>query len=272
MSFYKTLEQYEDFNFVAFFETVSDEQVQNCITKESLNAYDFLTLLSPRATNHLEMMAKVAQKKTIQYFGRTIQLFAPLYISNYCTNKCIYCGFNHANVIDRRKLTIEEIDREAKAISSTGIQHILLLTGESRQATPMEYLLETVECLKNYFASVSIEIFPLEYQEYVQVQQAGVDGLTLFQEVYDTVIYDKVHLAGKKKDYHYRLDAPERGAMAGFRNVNIGALLGLGEMRSEFSLQGYMQDIWTINIWIRKLPYPFHDSILQSVIFTLNFQ
>ncbi|WP_028579127.1 2-iminoacetate synthase ThiH [Desulfogranum japonicum] len=238
MSFYNTLEQFDHFDFSSFFNSVSDDRVRDCLTKEYLNAYDFLTLLSPKAGNHLEMIAKVAQKKTIQYFGKTIQLFAPLYISNYCTNKCIYCGFNHANVIDRRKLTIEEIEKEAKAISSRGIQHILLLTGESRQATPMEYLLEAVKCLKHYFASVSIEIFPLECHEYVLLQQAGVDGLTLFQEVYDKVIYDKVHLAGKKKDYHYRLDAPERGAMAGFRNVNIGALLGLGEMRSEFFFTG----------------------------------
>ncbi len=238
MSFYETLTRYAEFDFTSFFDAVNDEQIKHCINKENLNADDYLILLSPRAADHLESMAAMAQRKTIQHFGRTIQLFAPLYISNYCTNRCIYCGFNHSNTITRKKLTIEEIDEEARAIAATGIRHILLLTGESRQATPMEYLIGAVKCLKRHFASVSIEIFPLEYEEYAQLQGAGVDGLTLFQEVYDQVIYDQVHLAGKKKDYHYRLNAPERGAMAGFRSVNIGALLGLGEKRSEFFFTG----------------------------------
>ncbi|PIE57561.1 MAG: 2-iminoacetate synthase ThiH [Desulfobulbus propionicus] len=248
MTFYQTLDLHRDFDFVAFFNAVTDKQVVQCIHKEHLTARDYLILLSPRAANHLEEMAQMAQKKTIQFFGRTIQLFAPLYISNHCTNKCIYCGFNSANTIDRRRLTIQEIEREAKSISATGIQHILVLTGESRQATPMTYLLEAVACLKRYFASVSIEIFPMDFEEYSQLQQAGVDGLTLFQETYDQVTYDRVHLAGKKKDYRYRLDAPERGARAGFRTVNIGALLGLGEKRREFFFTGlhakYLDDTY----------------------------
>ncbi|PIE69188.1 MAG: 2-iminoacetate synthase ThiH [Deltaproteobacteria bacterium] len=240
MSFYTTLSRYNAFDFDGFFKQCTDDDIDRAIARQQLRDQDFLTLLSPVAAKpaHLEAMAQKARQQTIQYFGRTIQLFAPLYISNYCSNHCAYCGFNHANDIGRRKLDAAEIDREARAIAATGIQHILLLTGEAKKITSMDYLLEAVAILRRYFASVSIEIFPLELQEYKAMQEAGVDGLTLFQETYDEAIYKEVHLAGKKRDFHYRLNAPERGAMAGFRTVNVGALLGLGEKRSEFFFTG----------------------------------
>jgi len=238
MSFYDVFTEYKDFPFADFFASVRDEDVVKAIEKDKLSTLDYLTLLSPQAGNHLEPMAEKARQLTIQYFGKTIQLFAPLYISNVCSNQCIYCGFNRTNSISRQTLSIAEIEKEAQIIAQTGIQHILFLTGESRKATPMEYLVDAVTCLKKYFASVSIEIFPMDEDEYCIMQKAGVDGLTLFQEVYDESIYKEVHLGGKKADYHYRLNAPERGARAGFRTVNIGALLGLGESRSEFFFTG----------------------------------
>ncbi|WP_163338135.1 2-iminoacetate synthase ThiH [Desulfopila sp. IMCC35008] len=238
MSFSKVLEQYRDFSYRRFFDGVSNADIQSIINKSALTPLDFLALLSPRASNHLEPMAEKARQLTIQYFGRTIQLFSPLYISNHCSNHCVYCGFNCQNGINRRKLAVDEIAREAETIAASGIQHVLLLTGEAPQVTPVSYLVEAVTCLKKYFASVSIEIFPMEEEEYQQLEQAGVDGLTLFQEVYDPVVYKKVHLAGRKRDYRFRLDGPERGARAGFRMVNIGTLLGLGEPRSEFFLTG----------------------------------
>lgn len=238
MSFHKVLEQYRDFSFQHFFDSVSDADIQHIISKPSLTRLDFLSLLSPVAVNHLEPMAEKARQLTIQFFGRTIQLFTPLYISNHCSNHCVYCGFNCRNGIKRRKLDIDEIAREAETIAASGIQHLLLLTGEAPQITPVSYLVEAVTCLKRYFASVSIEIFPMEEEEYLQLAHAGVDGLTLFQEVYDPVIYNEVHLAGRKRDYRFRLEGPERGARAGLRMVNIGTLLGLGEPRSEFFLTG----------------------------------
>lgn len=238
MSFYEIFSEYREFPFADFFASVRDEDVLKAVAKNRLSALDYLTLLSPQASNHLEPMAQKARQLTIQYFGKTIQLFAPLYISNFCTNQCVYCGFNKTNAIARQTLSIAEIEKEAQAIAQTGIQHLLLLTGESRKATPMEYLIDAVTCLKKYFASVSIEIFPMDEDEYRVMQKAGVDGLTLFQEAYDESIYKQVHLAGKKADYHYRLNGPERGARAGFRSVNIGALLGLGESRSEFFFTG----------------------------------
>lgn len=238
MVFYDLMLQYKDFNFDDFFEKLTENDVKNVLAKDSLQPIDFLALLSPTAGNFLEEMAVKAHRMTVQFFGKTIQIFTPLYISNFCSNQCIYCGFSKRNHILRRTLSLDEIETEAHAIAKTGMQHILLLTGEDRLATPIDYLIDAVHLLKKYFASVAIEIFPLEEREYQQLQQAGVDGLTLFQEVYDEDTYRRVHLAGKKKDYHFRLEGPERGAKAGFRVVNIGALLGLGEKRSEFFFTG----------------------------------
>ncbi len=242
MGFYEIVEQYKGFDFEGFFAKRKESAILSVLqaAKEgkTLSPTDFLTLLTPQAAGHLEEMAELSRRRTIQYFGRTIQLFAPLYISNYCSNRCAYCGFHHGNGIERRKLTLDEIEAEAKNIAATGIQHILLLTGEAKNITPLEYLTDSIAILRKYFASVSIEIFPMDLAEYKEMAAAGVDGLTLFQETYDEEIYKEVHLGGKKRDYHYRLDAPQRGAEAGLRTVNIGALLGLGEIRSEFFLTG----------------------------------
>lgn len=248
MSFYRNLEQYRDFDFEDFFFKVTPQDIQRILAKDKLGELDFLALLSEPATDYLEPMAQKARQLTIQYFGRTIQLFIPLYISNYCTNECLYCGFNRAHDIDRKKLSLEEIEAEAQAIDRSGIKHVLLLTGEAKAVTPMDYLEAAVRVLKRYFASVAIEMFPMDEPDYRILKQAGVDGLTLYQEVYNEQVYSKVHLAGKKADYRYRLDAPERGARAGFRSVNIGALLGLGEKRSEIFLAGlhakYLADLF----------------------------
>ncbi len=238
MTFYSTIEKYGNFDFDQFFEQTTAGQVAQVLGKDKLADLDLLTLLSPKAAGFLEQMAQKARQLTVQYFGRTIQLFIPLYISNYCSNQCVYCGFNCANAIDRRKLTLDEIETEARAIAETGMQHLLLLTGEAPQVTPMDYLEDAVRLLKRYFASVSIEVFPMNEDEYHRLKLAGVDGLTLYQEVYDRPLYEQVHPAGRKKDYRYRLDAPERGARAGFRAVNIGPLIGLGEARREIFFCG----------------------------------
>ncbi len=246
MSFYRTIQDYRGFDFSDFFNRVADQDIENALGKEKLSSSDFLSLLSPRAAGYLEPMAQKAHQLTVQYFGRTIQLFIPLYISNYCTNECVYCGFHRGNVIERRKLTLEQIEAEARAVSGTGMQHLLLLTGEAPKVTPMEYLEDAVGLLKKYFASVSIEIFPMQEDDYRRLKAAGVDGLTLYQEVYDEHRYGLMHKAGQKTDYRFRLDAPELGARAGFRMVNIGALVGLGEIRSEAFFTGlhakYLED------------------------------
>ncbi len=242
MSFYDTIKEFKDFDYDAFFRRVSDDQVKSAIAKDRLNIKDFLTLLSPRAADFIEPMAQKARKLTKQYFGNVIGLYIPIYLSNYCTNECIYCGFNCKNKINRRKLSLEEIEIEAKAIKKTGMQHILFLTGEAPGYTTPEYMGEAAKILEKYFASVSMEVYPMDVDDYKFLRSKGVDGLTVYQETYNEDTYKKVHLSGRKANYLYRLDSPERGCMAGFRYVNIGPLYGLAEKRSEAFLAGLHAD------------------------------
>jgi len=164
-------------------------------------------------------------------FGNTIQLFAPLYISNECENSCLYCGFNAANNIKRMTLDDDEVLKEAEIIHSRGFRHILLLTGESRKTVPVQRIASTGKMLHGKFASISIEVYPMETGEYRLMAVSGIDGLTLYQETYNRDVYAAVHPAGKKKDFAWRLNAPDRGGTAGFRKLGIGALLGLADWR-----------------------------------------
>ena len=246
MSFLSTVEQYQDVDLARFFDQVDDSAIERGLTSDRPSATDFLALLSPRAAGHLEAMAQRAHELTVRNFGRTIQMFIPLYLANHCNNQCAYCGFNHSNAILRRKLSLDEIENEAQAIARTGMQHVLMLTGEAPRVTPMDYLVDAARCLKRHFASVSIEIYPLDVAGYRQLNAAGVDGMTVFQETYDREVYKRVHPGGKKRDFGWRLDAPERAAQSGMRVVNIGALLGLAEPRRDLFMTGlharYLED------------------------------
>ncbi|WP_339060590.1 2-iminoacetate synthase ThiH [Tepidibacillus marianensis] len=239
MGFFDVYFQYKNFNYEQFYEELTDSDILKIIHKDRpINEIEFLALLSPKAENYLELMAQKAHTLSLQHFGKTVLLYTPMYLSNYCTNKCTYCSFSIDNQINRKQLSTEEIEREAKAIASMGFKHLLILTGESKKDIPLSYVIDAVHILKKYFDSIGIEIFPLTVEEYQQMIEAGVDSFTIYQEVYDEEIYRKVHLAGRKRNYHFRLDAPERGCMAKMRNVNIGALLGLGEWRSEAFMTG----------------------------------
>lgn len=238
MSFIDQVIESESFDFQAYFNSVTDQDILNSLGRERLSAADLMNLLSPRAENHLEQMAQKAQSVTRQYFGRTISLYAPLYISDYCTNHCTYCGFNCATDFPRSKLTLEQIDAEARVISEMGIRHVLLLTGEAPNKTPLSYLLDAADIMKRYFSSIAIEMFPMDIEDYQALNQAGVDSLTIYQETYNRTLYKQCHPKGKKSDYLYRLETPERGAQAGFRAVNIGALFGLSDPRIESVIAG----------------------------------
>jgi 2-iminoacetate synthase len=217
---------------------VSDADIETSLKKEHLNQFDFLNLLSPKAANYLEQMAVISKKHKIRHFGNVIQLYLPIYISNYCTSDCEYCGFSKKNKIKRKHLSEEEIEVEAKEIAKSGIKHILLLTGEAKKLADLNYLKMAVKVLKKHFSSISIEIYPLDTDEYKELKNLGVDGLTIYQEVYDKEIYAKVHTSGEKTNYHYRLEAPERGAKANFRAINIGVLFGLNDIYKEAFLSG----------------------------------
>lgn len=233
MTFYKNIESLRDFNFQDYFNNISDKDIENTLQKETLNQFDFLNLISPRGEKYLEIIAKKARRTSIQYFGKIIGLYIPLYIANFCENNCLYCGFKNDNTINRRRLTLAEIEKEAVKIHSKGMRHILILTGEDRENSSLEYLEDTVRLLKKYFSSISIEVYPMETDEYMRLKKAGIDGLTIYQEVYDQNLYKKLHTHGKKANFHYRLDTPERGASAGLRHITIGSLLGLGDKIKE---------------------------------------
>lgn len=211
----------------------SGVDVERVLARENLRPQDLAVLLSPAALSYLEPMAKKAQALTIRHFGRTIGLFTPLYLANFCTNSCLYCSFHAGNEIVRCKLTAEQVIKEGEAISSTGLQHLLLLTGESRTQSGPTYMEECVQALRPMFASLGLEVYPLSTEEYQRLYEAGIDSVTLFQETYDEITYAEVHPSGPKRDYHYRLEAPERACAAGISSVNIGALLGLSDWRQD---------------------------------------
>lgn len=248
-SFNEILEHYESFDFDTYLRNVTDEDVQKSLKKENLHQFDFLNLLSPKAQSYLEPMAEISKKHKIRYFGNVIQLYLPIYVSNYCTSDCEYCGFSKKNKIKRKHLSEEELEVEAQEIAKNGIKHILLLTGEAKKLADLDYLKMCVNVLKKYFDSISIEIYPLETEEYKELKELGVDGLTIYQEVYDKDIYKQVHTSGEKTNYNYRLEAPERGAKANLRAINVGVLFGLSNIYKEAFFSGlhakYLMDKYT---------------------------
>ncbi len=231
--FLETLNEWASFDFKGYLGSISENDIEKSLFKQNLSNLDFLNLLSEAASPYLEKMAQKSSSLTIKNFGKAIALYIPLYISNYCVNECSYCGFNKSNRISRSKLSMEEIEKNAREIFRTGLKHILVLTGESRDETPVNYLEEAVRLLKKIFSSVSIEVFPMDVPDYKKLVQAGADGLTIYQETYNRALYGKVHLSGPKKNFDYRLGAPERGAAAFFRSVSIGPLFGLGDPLEE---------------------------------------
>ncbi len=233
MSFYELVQKYNDFDFASHFNRVRSIDVYNAINLENPSEKDLLSLLSPQASVHLEEMAGKARDLTLRNFGKVVYLYAPLYVSNVCENECVYCGFKHSNKIIRRKLALPEVRKEAEIVSGLGIKHLLLLTGESRKMSPVSYIKECVGVLKEYFASVSIEIYPLGSEKYSELISAGADGLTIYQETYNEELYPKLHLNGPKTDFRFRLDTPERACKSRIRSVGVGALLGLSEFRKE---------------------------------------
>lgn len=242
MSFFEIKSAYETFDFKAFFEKVTPGDVERVLAQHRLSAQDYLVLLSPKAELYLEKMAQKSHKITQQHFGKTILLYTPMYLANYCVNKCTYCGFRVDNELPRTKLSLEEVEAEAKVIAATGLKHILILTGDSTKHSSIDYIKECVGVLKKYFTSISIEIYALTKEEYEVLVEAGVDGITLYQEVYDQDIYAQLHLSGPKRDYRFRLDAPENAARSGMRSVNIGSLLGLNDWRKEAFITGLHAD------------------------------
>jgi 2-iminoacetate synthase len=233
MSFYSVLEQYQDLDMEKVIGAINQHSVLRSLNKNTLAIEDFAALISQAAVSCLEQIAQKSHDITRRYFGNTIHLFTPMYLSNYCNNRCLYCGFNHDAQIERYQMTLDEVENEAKVIASTGLKHILILTGDAPKKASISYIQSCCDVLKQYFSSISIEIYALDKKEYEILIESGVDGLTIYQETYNKDLYDRLHPTGPKKNYQFRLNAPQRGAEAGMRNVTIGTLLGLDSWRKD---------------------------------------
>jgi 2-iminoacetate synthase len=233
MPFLDEITQYDPQRLEAEILARTPADVERALAASHISLDDFQALLSPAAGAYLEPMAQRAHRLTVQRFGKTILMYAPLYLSNECSNGCRYCGFNAHNKVPRRTLTPEEIETEARVLSDRGFRHLLLVTGEAPKLADNRYLCAAVERLRPFFSSMSIEVYPMDRAGYAQTVASGVDGLTIYQETYDQSLYAKMHPFGRKRDYAFRLAAPEAAAQAGMRRIGIGALLGLGKFRVE---------------------------------------
>lgn len=207
--------------------------VVRALQKNSIGIEDFKALLSPAAEPFLEQMAEKARIETRKHFGNTVYLFTPLYIANYCENYCVYCGFNCYNDIRRMKLTMEQIEHEMKIIADSGMEEILILTGESKSKSDVKYIGEACKLARKYFRMVGIEIYPVNVEDYRYLHECGVDYVTVFQETYDSVRYEQLHLLGHKRVFPYRFEAQERALMGGMRGIACSALLGLSNFRKD---------------------------------------
>ncbi|HMB71724.1 MAG TPA: 2-iminoacetate synthase ThiH [bacterium] len=207
--------------------------VERAISRETPDLADFAALLSPSADASLEEIAERARKTTLQRFGRTVQLYAPLYVSNECVETCTYCSFARSNPVPRRTLTVEEAESEARILLRRGFRHLLLVSGEHPRHVSPEYLESVIAALHPVTPSLSVEVQPQTADVYARWCGAGAEGLVVYQETYDREAYAQVHLAGKKKNYDWRLDTPDRGAAGGMKRLGIGALLGLADWRLE---------------------------------------
>ena len=215
------------------YDSYTAEDVRCALAKRNRTPEDFAALLSPAAEPFIEEMAQCAKVEKENHFGNSVCFFTPLYIANYCENYCIYCGFNCHNRIRRAKLNAEEIEAEMAEIAKSGLQEILILTGESRKMSDVEYIGEACKIARKYFKVIGLEVYPMNSEEYAYLHECGADYVTVFQETYNSDKYETLHLAGHKRIFPYRMEAQERAIRGGMRGVGFAALLGLDDFRKD---------------------------------------
>lgn len=238
------------------YDSYTEADVRRAIDRDNRTPEDFAALLSPAALPLLEEIAQKAQQETRKHFGNSIMMFTPLYIANYCENYCIYCGFNCHNKIRRAKLNTSEIEQEMKAIAETGLQEILILTGESEKMSDVKYIGEACRIARGYFNVIGLEVYPTNSENYSYWHECGADYVTVFQETYNSEKYETLHLAGKKRIFPYRLNAQERALKGGMRGVGLAALLGLDDFRKDAFATG-------VHAYLLQRKYP-HAEIAFS--------
>ena len=238
------------------YDSYTEADVRRALGRDSRSLEDFKALLSPAAMPLLGEMALAPQAESRKHLGNSIAMFTPVYIANYCENYCIYCGFNCHNHIKRAQLSEGEIEREFAAVAKTGLQEILLLTGESRKKSTVEYIGRACQIARKYFRVIGLEVYPMNSDEYAYLQTCGADYVTVFQETYDSDKYETLHLAGHKRIFPYRFNAQERALLGGMRGVGFAALLGLDDFRKDAFATG-------MHAWLLQKKYP-HGEIAFS--------
>ena len=241
----KVIAQMEAYDYTKY--TAVD--VRRALEHKTCSVEDFKALLSPAAAPFLEEMAQRAKLETGRHFGNTVYLFTPLYIANYCENYCVYCGFNCYNDIKRLQLTSEQIEHEMKVIADSGMEEILILTGESKTKSDIKYIGEACKLARKYFRNVGLEIYPTNVADYKYLHECGADYVTVFQETYDLNKYETLHLLGHKRVWPYRFEAQERALMGGMRGVGFSALLGLSDFRKDALATA-------LHVWYLQRKYP----------------
>lgn len=256
--------------------------LDNLALRKSASVRQFEQLIAPKSPEEFEAMAQESRAVTLQNFGRTMRLFAPLYLSNECINNCRYCGFSRDNPILRVTLSVQEVAAEARYLSQAGFRQILLVAGEHPKFVSGDYLTECVRALSSDFPSIAIEVGPMTTDEYIPVVRAGAEGLVVYQETYHRGVYAELHTAGPKRDFDYRLDSPERAYAAGFRRIGVGALLGLWRWQDEAvalaaHLEYLLQHCWQTQITVSlprlrpaagefRPPFSINDRELAQLI------
>ncbi len=235
----------------------SPEQVNSVLAKPELSINDLPVLLSPAASEQLETMAQRSHKLTLQRFGKTVLMYVPLYVSNYCTNLCVYCGFNAKNKVKRLAMSIDEAVNESMLLHKMGFQHILLVSGEHPNYANVDYLSELSGKLRDKFSSICVEVQPLSQNDYVKLISSGIDCVTCYQETYNKKTFSEVHPGGKKSDYNWRINTVERAAKAGIRKVGVSPLYGLDNWRTEALFTGFHSYFLMTHYWQTQVSISF---------------
>ena len=256
-SFYDTIKDldWEEIRDSIYSKTKLD--VEKALNAKNPSIEDFKALVSPAAKDYLEPMARMSRDITQRRFGKTIQFYVPLYLSNECSNHCIYCGFNHNNPIERKTLTDDELIEEIKAIKAMNMDNVLLLTGEHPSNVGVDYIENAVKLCRPYFSTINLEVFPMKEDEYARLIQAGINSVYVYQETYHEKMYKHYHPKGMKSNYQYRLETPERLARAGIHRVGFGALIGLEDWRVEMVFMAMHLKYMTKNYWRTKYAVAF---------------
>lgn len=235
----------------------TSKEVELSLAKNKRNLNDFMALISPAAQPYLEQMAQMSHQLTKKRFGKTIQMYAPMYLSNECQNICTYCGFSLDNKIKRKTLSENEIELEVAELKKAGFDHVLLVTGEANYTVNIHYFLKAVTQIKNHFASISVEVQPLSQEEYQQLHQAGVHTVLVYQETYHQDVYKQYHPKGKKSNFDYRLETPDRIGKAGIHKIGLGVLLGLEDWRTDSFFNALHLDYLQRTYWQSKYSVSF---------------